>query len=124
MAISKVDTFDLGDFTAISGTPSISEDEIQMTQGDSAASPAYQLKNTGGRFKARVSLNTLSGLVVSVQGRLGPGDEFHLITSSVSAGRLSVTPENVMPEMRIVMTKTTSGAVTYVQTGAVCLGEV
>jgi len=124
MAISKVDTFDLGDFTAISGAPSLSEDEVRMTQGEAIASPTYQLKNTGGRFKARLALNTLSGLVLSVQGRLGPGDDFHVITSSGSGGRISVTPENVMPEMRIIMTKTTSGAVTYTQTGAVCLGEV
>ena len=124
MAISKVDTFDLGAFTAISGTPIITEDEVRMSQNDAVVSPAYQLKNTGGRFKARVALNTLAGLVVSAQGRLGPGDDFHLITSSVSAGRLSVTPENVMPEMRIVITKTTVGSVTYSQTGAVCLGEV
>lgn len=124
MAISKVDTCNIDDFSILSGSPIFGEDEIRMTQGDSVVGPVYQLKNTGGRFKIRVSLDSLSGIVISVQGRMGPADDFHSISVIGSGGRLTVSPENVMPEMRIVLTKNVAGTTTYTQTGAFCFGEV
>jgi len=124
MAISKIDTYNFGDFVASAGAPSIAEDNIRISQGEAVVSPTYLMKNTGARLKIRVNLGTLSGLAIAIQGRMGPGDEFVSVTSTGSGGLLTVEPENVLPELRIVLIRTDAGQGTYVQTGPFYIGEV
>lgn len=124
MAISKIDTYNFVDFVATAGAPTISDNDLRISQGEAVASPNYLMKNTGARLKIRVNLGTLSGLAIAVQGRMGPGDDFISATTTGSGGRLTVEPENVFPEMRIVLIRTDPGQGVYVQTGPFYIGEV